>query len=46
MAMAAIAQVRVLGGTTGLAIGTAVLNEHVRHGLILVSSPQQMTSVL
>ena len=44
--MGAITQVRVLGGTIGLAIGTANLNEHVRHGLILVLSPQQIATVL
>lgn len=36
VAMGAITQIRVLGGTIGLAICTAVLNEYVRHGLTLV----------
>ena len=46
VAMGAIAQIRVLGGTIGLAICTVVLNEHVRHGLILVLSSQQVTNIL
>ena len=41
-----ITQIQVLGETTGLAICKAVLNKHVRHGLTLVLSPQQITSVL
>lgn len=44
--MGAITQIRVLGGIIGLAICTAVQNEHVRHGLTLVLSPQQITGVL
>lgn len=44
--MGAITQIRVLGGTIGLAICTAVLNENVRHGLTLVLSPQQISGVL
>ena len=45
--MGAITQVRVLGGTIGLAICTAVLNAHVRKGLAILSlSPEQTTAVL
>ena len=45
--MGAITQVRVLGGTIGLAICTAILNAHVRHGLtLLLLSPQQTTTIL
>ena len=46
VAMGAITQIRVLGGTIGLAICTAILNDHVRHSLTLVLSPQQMTGIL
>ena len=44
--MGAITQIRVLGGTIGLAICTVVLNAHVRHGLSLVLSPEQVTGIL
>lgn len=44
--MGAITQIRVLGGTIGLAICTAVLNQHVRHGLAVVLSPHQIASIL
>lgn len=44
--MGAITQIRVLGGTIGLAICTAVLNQHVRHGLTTALSPQQVTNIL
>ena len=45
--MGAITQVRVLGGTIGLAICTAILNAHVHHGVALLSlSPQQTTAIL
>ena len=46
VAMGAITQIRVLGGTIGLAICTAVLNEHVRHSLSLVLSQQEVTGIL
>ncbi len=46
VAMGAITQIRVLGGTIGLAICTVVLNDHVRHSLGLVLSPQQVASIL
>ena len=44
--MGAITQIRVLGGTIGLAVCTAVLNEHVRHSLSLVLPPQQISGIL
>ncbi|KAI4159145.1 MAG: hypothetical protein LQ342_006849 [Letrouitia transgressa] len=46
VAMGAITQVRVLGGTIGLAICTAVLNEHVRSQLTSVLPPLQITNIL
>ena len=46
VATGAITQIHVLGATIGLAICTAILNEHVRHSLTLVLSPQHITSIL
>ena len=46
VAMGAITQIRVLGGTIGLAVCTVVLNNHMRHSLRSVLSPQQVTGIL
>lgn len=46
VAMGAITQIRVLGGTIGLAVCTAILNKHVRHSLSLVLPPQQISGIL
>ena len=46
VALGAITQIRVLGGTIGLGICTEILNEHVRHSLTFVLSPQQIIGIL
>ncbi|GAM42007.1 efflux pump antibiotic resistance protein [Talaromyces pinophilus] len=44
--MGALTQVRVLGGTFGLAIGATVLNDHVTSKLSTVLGPQELKTIL